>query len=854
VLKYIYRVIILIAIFIAALSYFSRDIKEVVFDLDNTTTMEAATFPLVTIKTGDNSINLLHGYSSNLDANKIRESVTPLDMNQSFEVQIDQKKYDIKKLNYEVREFVGNALIETNSVSVFEENSDIKTAKIKIKTELTTDKEYALKITLITSESEKMYFYQRIKIYKDSHLQDKLKFIMDFHNAIMDKKTAEAMIIYLEPSDDADNTSFAYVNINSSFDLISWGTLKPKILTEVIPTVKEIYSDTASVELNYIVQAVVAGNTETYRVTEFYRVRYSSDRMYLLNYERRMEALFDINLASVSSDELKLGITKDLNVPFIVGDDETKIAFVRNRELWFYDLENNEITKVFSFRQKNTDYIRDLYDQHDIRILNMDAEGNLDFMVYGYMNRGQYEGKVGIILYHFTRAENRIEELVYIPVDEPYQTIKENIGELNYVNSSEVFYFHVYNTIYSYNLITKKLTEIATNINKAQVMVFKDINYVAWQDNSDTTKSKNVIIMNLDTGEKETIAAKIGYNIRLMDMIDSNLIYGYVKSEDIVSMVDGSIMTPLSTVEIASVDKKVLKSYNLPGFYVSGLEVKDNIVELRLVQKVEEDGKTMYSFAKLDHIMNKIKEQKPQMSVISRVTDQALTEYYVTLPDSFVMGKLPKVSSTVSTVIAQDPTIRLPETQQKFLYYYPYITGGIEGAYENASDAIEVAKNGVGVVLNSYNQIIWERGVKANASTINELDNITCEASSSSTVERCIKLLLDYQGVNSEMGQLTVQNSSAYDIMKKYSKFSPVRLTGISLDDVLYYVSKGRPVIAMTDLNKAVLIYGYDTFNIFIIDPDSGKTEKMGIQDSADLFESAGNVFLSYLEEGNTLP
>ena len=61
----------------------------------------------------------------------------------------------------------------------------------------------------------------------------------------------------------------------------------------------------------------------------------------------------------------------------------------------------------------------------------MDAEGNVNFMVYGYMNRGQYEGRVAIVLYKYIRADQRIEELVYIPVDEPYQRLKENMGNFH---------------------------------------------------------------------------------------------------------------------------------------------------------------------------------------------------------------------------------------------------------------------------------------------------------------------------------------------------------------------------------------------------------------------------------------
>lgn len=847
-LKYIYRIIILIAVFIASLYYFSSDIKEVVFDVNNTTTMEDATFPLVTIKTGDNSINLLHGYSTNLEANKLREAVTPVDPDQSFEILINEEAYDIKKLNYEIREFVGNKLIETNSISVFEENGEEKTAKIKLKTELEQEKEYAVKITLITSESKKMYYYQRIKIYENAHLKEKLDFILNFHNAIMDKTTAEEMIKYLEPTNAADNTSLSYVNINSSFDLVSWGNLKPAILTQIIPTIKEIYEDTASVELSYVMEAEVAGVKEQYRVVEFYRVRYSTDRMYLLNYERSMESIFDISLASIQKSELKLGITSDYEVPSVTSDDSTKIAFVRNKELWFYNLQDNEITKVFTFRQDNTDYIRDMYDQHDIRIIDMDAEGNLDFLVYGYMNRGQYEGRVAIILYRFIRAENRIEERVYIPVEESYQTLKENISDLSYVNSMSVFYFHIYNNIYSYSLITRELSVVASGVDKDHVVVLKDINYAAWQESSDPKQSRKICIMDMESDDVRMITASDGYTIRLMDVIDSNLIYGFVKEEDIASMVDGSIVAPLSTVEIASVDKNVLKSYHKSGYYISSLAVKDNIVELHRVQKVESNDRTAYVAATEDYIMNQVKSETQQLKVTSRVTDQALTEHYLALPEGFIMNSLPKVLTTVSTIITQDPTIRLTEENQEQLYYYPYITGGIEGAYENAADAIEIARERYGVVLNSRQQLVWERGVKATQNSISEFNYITWNVSANNTVESCLHLMLSYQGIEVDQEKLMTNSSSAYDILKKYSKKTPIRLTGITLEDALYYVSEGRPVIAMTDVSNAVVIYGYDTFNIMLIDPSKSSKVKMGIQDAEKMFEDAGNIFISYLQ------
>ncbi len=847
-MKYIYRIIILLVVFIGALYYFSGDIKEVVFETNRTTDMTGASFPLVTIREDGIEINLLHGYSTNLAANQLRETVIPLNSEKTFEIVIDQKDYDIKKLNYEVRSFIDNSLIEDGSVSVFEDAGVKKSAKIKLMSKLTKEKEYAVKITLISSDSSKMYYYQRIKIYDNSYMKEKLDFIMDFHTSIMDKEKAQEIVKYLEPLGTADNSSLAHVNINSSFELVSWGNLKPSILTEVVPSVIEIYADTASVKLQYYIEAEVAGEKEKYKVTEFYRVRYSADRMFLLNYDRRMESLFDIRLASITKNELKLGITSVTEVPTVTSADEKKLAFVRDRELWFYDLVNNRATRVFSFNQDSTDYLRELYDQHDIRILNMDEEGNLDFLVYGYMNRGQYEGRVAIILYRFIRTENRIEERLYIPVEEPYQTLKENLGTLTYVNSHGVFYIQVYNNIYSYNLITRELSQIASNVTTDQLVVLDELNYAAWQDNSDPKKSKKINIMNLETGDTEVISSEVGYSIRLMGMIDSNLIYGYVKEEDISSMMDGNVLAPLCRVEIASVDKKILKSYLKPDFYISGLGVKDNIIELRRVQKVTENGRTAYTLAPSDYIMNQVKPQVEASQVASRVTEQALTEYYLALPNGFVMGEIPKIMDTVMTVIDEDPTIRLPVSAEQQIYYYPYISSEIEAAYDNAADAIAVARDQIGVVLNNNQQIIWERGVKSAAYTIDSFQRMTWSVTQDKTVETCIQLMLSYQKVDTTVNQLSVKQSSAYDVLKQYSQYTPVRLTGITLEDALYYVSKSRPVLAMTGISEGVLIYGYDAFNIMIIDPSNNKAIKLGIQDSAKMFEDAGNVFISYLE------
>lgn len=843
-LKQVYRIIILIAIFIASIYYFGKDIKEVVFDIDNTTVMEDATFPLVTVRTDGEVINQLHGYSSNLDANSIRDSLIPISSDGSLEVLINQEDYDVKKLNFEVRDFIGNELVEKGSVSVFAEENDVKTAKINISSELDNGKEYAIKITLITSESRKMYYFNRIKKYEDSHLSEKLDFIMGFHEATKDKDKIKEYSNNLEPDNKKDNTTLADVNIHSSIDLISWGDLKPDFITEVIPTVVENYQEMASVVLEYIVSSEVSGIPEFYKVKEFYRIRYSPNRVYLLNYERHMESFFDIELTSVSKSQLKLGITSDLDVPYLSSPDKKKLVFVRNRELWFYNLEENEMVKIFSFRQEDTDYIRDIYNQHDIRILNMDAEGNVYFMVYGYMNRGQYEGRVALVLYEYIRTEQRIEEKVYIPVDEPYQTLKENMGEFAYVNSLDVFYFQIYNHIYAYDMITREITELADNVNKDDVVTFYQEGYVAWQENSNPKEANNIEIMDIETGDIQLISPEPGYKIILLDKIDSNLICGYVNEKEITTSLDGATIVPLKNVEIVTTQREVLKSYDRDGYYITGVQVKDNVVELYRSQKVVINGRTYFQEASSDYIMNKIVEKTPFFNVVPRITEATLTEYYIQLPSGFVMEDEPNMITTVNTVISQDPTLRLPKEVD--FAYYTFVMGELEGAYNEAASAIAIADEGVGVVRNSLHQLVWERGVNANKSILNYFSDM--DISSGDSLERCIKILVGYTGKNIDNETFDLKSISAHEIMAKYMHKEPIRLTGVTLEQVLYFVSQGRPVIAMTNISDAVLIYGYDANNIYMVDPKQGKTVRMGIQDSQALFEEAGSIYLSYLE------
>lgn len=845
-LKHIYRFIVLAAVFVVSVMLMSNNIKEETVESNATTTMAATTFPVMYVKTDKGLVNPLHGYSTNIDANMLRETITLVNAEQAVTICIDEKKTVVKKLNYEVRDSSSNELMDQGSISALSEEDGYKTAKIKIKENLMENTEYPLKITAVTSTGKKIHFFTRIKKITNAHFNEEYDFVEMIHKAIMNKDDDAGIKNFLETNGSMDNSSYSYVTINSSYDMVMWGELKPEIITDVYTRITEMNQETASFELRYKVQLETDTGMEQYTVAEFFRVKYTASRMYLLYYERKAEASFNPDFMSVKKGELKIGVSNEYDMSYLMDTAQTKLCFVRNKTLWYYDIIANTMVKVFTYEQNKSDFIRDCYNQHDIKVLNIDSDGNIDFLVYGYMNRGEYEGRTAVILYRFSSVENRVEEQVYIPMNIPYEIMKEDLEGFSYVNRSSVFYFSLQDQLFSYNMITKKLTTIVENADTDNIVISHKNSYLAWTDDNTLGKATSIIILDLETGEKSYIKAKDNETIRIFGKIDENLIYGLVKKSAVATDADGSIVAPAYKVIIADKNRNELKTYSVKKYYTVDTVVKDNVVELKRVKK-DVTSDTNYSEAESDYILNQSQQSASKVEITTRVTDKMLTELYLTLPSSLELTRKPTIKSTVNTVIKEDRTLRVDVDRSNRERYYVYALGDVLDVFDNAGEAIALADEKMGSVMNHNFKIIWERGKKSTRANVSNITPVYSSGGMNSK-KSCAKMLLANSGVNVTPSQIGDKKRSIMDILLKYMKKEPINLTGSTLEEVLYYVSEGRSVIAMKNGSQAVLITAYDEFNITMIDPELGRTWKEGYKDTAKMFEKAGNVFISFLD------
>ena len=852
--RHIYRFFTMLLLFAGAMVVMVGHLEEITFHREMVTDMAEASFPTLYLLNREREMNPLYGYGANMDASDLRESLTPLDTEQFFHVVIEEHGSRVKRMLYELWDAKGTTMVDSGSVSAMDEYEGNKMLRIRIRTDLEADTEYFMKMTAVTATGKKIRYFTRVKYTPEDHFSENLEFIQSFHTKLFDKEKKEELRNYLESDATMPNHSLAYVNINSSLDVVTWGELAVKKLTEPIPVLTENNASTTSMQLKYLVEAETDTGTEEYFVTEFYRVQWTQNAMYLLSYERSMEAVYNPANTSLAKSELKLGISAETDLDIVTSGGNTRLCFVKERELWYYNVAENEAIRVFSFREQGSYDKRELYDQHDIQVLKMDDSGNIDFMVYGYMNRGVYEGRVAVVLYRFYAGENRIEEQVYIPLETSYQVLKEDLNRLSYVSSDATFYFSLYNTLYAYNIITKRLESITEDITEETCLVFPDRSRVVWQESSQSEESEKLVMMDLESRKQQEITAKGDTKgkgsgsrvLKLLGGIDENMIYGVANKDEIYRTLDGAVQVPMDKIIIADKEGVIQKDYQKKGVYVFGISVEGNVITLERKSKNGDGWKEEAP----DHILNYMPEESEVIGISERVTDRTLTEHYITLPYGYVLERRPTAQETDITIIHDETTLRLAATDNPPKRYYTCIYGEVAGTSLEASAAIAEANEKMGFVINEVNRVVWERGAKKRSAQISV--DIISSGKRAQSEEDCIRMVLAQHYLEVDSEELEGIKGGITEVLDHYLGGGAVNLSGASLDEVLYFVSQGCPVIALnrdaaSQQNRTVLLTGYDEYNLTWIDPVQGNTVRSSLLAAEESLQQAGNVFVSYI-------
>lgn len=806
-----------------------------------TTTMTEATLPIVMMETENNTLfNRMYGYTCELEKAPLDMQLTPLPADRKLPVVIDTYGQEITALSYKVRNEKDLSLIENTEVSDFQTTPEQVRAKLNIKNLIEDNTPYILELAVTTRQHEKIYYYTRMISGTDYSLQDKIDFVLEFNHDTFDPASLSDIAKYIETSKSGNNSNFGKVNINSTQAQIGWGDLDPFVESNIVPSVLDVNGDVAIIVLEYTMGAANDYDSfDTYAVHEYYRIRQTKNGMYLLQFEREASQLFDSRNDLLTSGKINLGIQPDDEVTALSSADNNFTYFVNMGTLWCYDTKQNAFVKVFSFESEDGDNVRERYNHHRIKIMSVEDSGTCNFLVYGYMNRGAHEGDVGISMCTYNYTDNEVTERLYIPVNMPYELLLENVGDVAYVTSDNVFYILIDGTLYAIELSSKEVMTAVNGLLKGSYDVSANGQMIAYSMNGSLYDTNSIRIFNMEQGQEHVIQAEVSDRLRVLGYINNDLIYGIAHAEDILTESSGTTTFPMYALHIMDADYQVIKDYGQEGIYVSGAEVDGQRINLT---RVVSDGAGGYTAASIDQLINR-DENVVTGTVAETITTVARKQETVLVLVNAISGmQNVSMKSAREVAFSQNGFFELPQKVSGQGKYYVHGCGLYFGGYENAAKAVRQAYEHLGTVKDCNGKLVWKRFKNASGS-IKGLSSGGCSQTESLAVSTDI--LMRYAGYETQAQAAISMGQTVIEVMDACGGIHGLNLKGVSVEQVLSFVSEGYPVIGGTE-EGYVIITAYDSEEIVYLDTKTGAEKTVKLSDAVKLFSEGGNVFITY--------
>ena len=841
--KTIIRIAVCVVVFLAS----ALIIGSIMNQGHNNMTMEMApaTLPMITMESGSVACNELHGNTVEMDVAYQKDCITLLGEGRQANFTVDTFGREITGISTEVRSIDGSRLIENSEVTGWKANGKSFSVSLTLKDLIDTNTQYSLTLILELEGEQKVYYYTTILWNDDVHISEILEFATDFHGKLYDKEMAKELTKYLEPNSKlTDNGTFHKVNIHSSFQQITWGSLEPVQEDAASIRLTQISGNVASLLMDFVVSTGEGKNKTYYNVEEYYRVRYTSERMYLLDYERTMTQIPDTT-RMYANDKILLGIT-DENVDMMESADGNTVVFSDMGQLLSYNAATNGLTVIFSFYDKDNADRRTLYDNHGIKILDVDEGGNVKFAVYGYMNRGRHEGETGIQIISYDNSLNTIEEEVYIPYSKSYAVLKDEMEQLLYRNRQQHVYFFLENGVYDVDLENRSAEQLVSIRQDDSLQVSENHEIIVWQEGDDINHSNQLNVRNLNTGEQTVIRAEDGEAIRPLGFMGEDIIYGVARESDIRTENSGQIFYPMYKVCISNSSGDNLKEYGQDGIYIVDCAIEGNQITLSRIQRSENGS---YQEILDDQIMNNVEEEPGQNKVVTADID--IYERYVQIQTKTTIDtKTIKVLNPKEVVFEGGRELTL-DAVSEVSRYYVYNAYGVQGIYSAPGKAVKEAYDSAGVVANDRGITVWLKGNRVSRNQIMAIkEESVTDQKNSLTV--CLDNILRHAGITRNTEYDLAQGKTAIQILEEnMTGVQVLDLSGCSLDAVLYYVNQDIPVLAILEDGEAVLVTGFNEFNVVIMEPSTGKLYKKGMNDATTWFAENGNHFISYMKIDN---
>ena len=853
-MKLRFRILILVGVFLVSLIIFYSRVKLHTYNSElKTVAASQATLPVVSFRIGNVEVNPTLGYTFEPELQLLRESVTPIGTNMDFDVLVQEYGSVVKRLVCEVIETQTLTKLDSKEIKALKKTEDGRlSANVVLTGNIAYDTEYSCKVTLTTGDGRDVYYYTRLVVASTGNLKREMDFVMNVHDSLLDEDKKNDIEKFLDTEYGASGADFSHVTIADDIETVSYGTMNPRQIAVSIPTITEYNSTYVCAVLNSQMQIFSNDADEKYRVREEFRFRCQGKTDVFFSYDRTMQSEFDGTLISINRNQIKLGLTPDTELNYRLSDNGKYLLFAYDDNLWEYDMGKNTMVQLFSFDREGGDELRYRNGRHDYKLIAVEDNGNADFVFYGYISRGQYEGRVGILYYRYHAEDGRIEEMMFVPVSVPYEILKEEFGALCYMNDYDEFYFTLYDTLYLYRTLVHDFAVVVEHMPKHSVLYERD-GILVFQDKYEVTDNKSLVYYDLENRKPNEVSAEEGDRICLLGEIDGEIIYGLAHAKDATFFDNGEEHVPMYRIVIEQLDGTVVKTYDSGEELYSSAEIADNAINIELCKKIDEvavtaaDGtETLRPIYEESGKYNILKSSKPatqKITVAGRSTTLMRREYYMNLPTGYKLEGVPKKAGTVFTVLTGKTSVRVGTWIDPRYYVISY--GRIKKVSGNLGECILLADETVGAVYDGKGNIIWKRGIKpdkANTRTVAQryVDEECTE------LQAILQMFLSYKGSARDATTCDMNEQAFLTWLTECIPGTGVDISGITLAEALQFIADGRPVAARYK-DTWVLIIGYEADRLRVISPKQGRRMSISISEAKSTIEKAG-VYFSYID------
>ena len=811
-------VLLAVLAFIAAAVLFNRwNFKNLNARSDIYDEQLESSFPILYQIRDDKKINEMRGFVHeryNLVSN---DTITILNRDRKLNLLIKNNGNRFNTLSYEVRDRTGNRLLERTRLEIYDDNRDNKNDEtnitLNIQNLIRPNTTYLLTIKLNIG-NKTIYYFTNIISRTTTNIDAAIYQVTDFTDRTFRPASASELVKYLETSINRDMREMYSVTLQQSFEQLTFANTGMKRISEYYYNIYQAQEFSYNIAVRYLTESTKTAHRGLFINRDEYVLRWDGTRWYYMKFNRHTEELLDLQDKPYNNDNNRfyLGVTNPTNLVKLESENKRFFAFCKSNEIYVYDNETKTMTSVFAHKITDENSFEKVSSNYDIKLMNIDDEGNVVYIIYGYNMSGRNEGNMGIDIFTYNATTNTSIENIFLPIYTTFQSLKYDMSRLCVFKNNSLI-FKSYNKVYSIDVDTSEMLTLADGFEETKFATSTNGRYFAF-NNDKTGVSKQINIYNIDESYVTEVNAVGDEYIEVVTFLNDDLFYGVFKDEDIWREAGKIIGRPSREIRVVNAVTGKEDVFSEEGSYFYNFVNQQNILRYN---KYTREG-THYTYKINDVIINNFMPEINDVYLFKEeLTKDRLRIGYFEIPMSRTEEMIYAKNNGISRKQIEEPALESYNEQEELIYYV-YDSGNLKGKIRILSDGVNEIRDNYGYVKLSDRITCYNRANKGNVSYLRQ-------------------------------GNSILENLENFEenVYIKDNTMLVMNVTGITERDLEYYISLKQKVAVFKNDLFQFFITGYDNNN-YVLEYTNGDRILTPRIDVHEAIADGGYVIFAQLE------